>query len=896
LAEQAYAYVTLIPVAKGFQAGVAKELAGVEGLGDKTGEVAGLNFKDGFLKVLKVGLAAGVAAALGGAVVAKFTTDVINSASALSAEFEGVNQIFGTAAKSVQDFAKTASETVGITETAALQAAKGFGVFATAAGLTGQSAADFSTQLVQAAGDLASFNDVPVEETLAAIKSGLQGQGQPLSRFGILMNEATLKQKALEEGIISTTTEALTPQERVLAANALVLDQLGVAQGDFVNYQDTFGNKLKTVTSQLEEMGTAIGAELLPQAEDMLGVFKDSIIPIFQELADNVGPTLSAWMEGLTEILRSAGDPTTFLGSSVLTLKDSFNLLLEVLTPAQSEVENTMDVLGSLANLLSVLMDIIASFTAFVGTIGPAFEALRTGDFDTFFDWLGSDPIEWRRLNVTTTYRQIGFPPVDVTAIEDSFSRKARTGFDSVEPEKRRGGGGGKKDTAKQIRDIIDNTREAFKEARVKYNSQIKKLQEDFRKRQVDIAKAYEDSVASATERFNEQSARIAKRYDDQVTKANQRRDESLAKALKDHNLRISQIQADFAKRQADIIQQSMDRLRNAYKSAVQINVASIFDSKELAGSIEGTVEFMRDKLLASQKLLENAAKLNAMGFSQTFIEQVVGAGTELGNELANSIIGAKPETIAELKSLYGALEVQSESAMDSLAKKIYDEAGLATSELRNLYATAQTELAAALEAQNAAYQETIAEINAEFNRSIAEAQVARDEALQEAQNALDKAILDAKNKRDEALLRAEETLREALLKAAQNFENDITKIEKTFKGKIASMEGSVASLAGAIARLESQLSGAQASAASTARALAPKLTPFAEGGFVTGPTAALIGEAGPEVVIPLDRFESMMGMTSGKSLNYYAAPNQSIDSERDLFEAMRRAKVVASW
>ena len=75
-------------------------------------------------------------------------------------------------------------------------------------------------------------------------------------------------------------------------------------------------------------------------------------------------------------------------------------------------------------------------------------------------------------------------------------------------------------------------------------------------------------------------------------------------------------------------------------------------------------------------------------------------------------------------------------------------------------------------------------------------------------------------------------------------------------------------------------------------------LTPFATGGFVTGPTPALIGEAGPEVVMPLDRFESMMGLSQGNggAVNYYAAPNNSIDSEQALFQAMRRAKVVAGW
>ena len=49
---------------------------------------------------------------------------------------------------------------------------------------------------------------------------------------------------------------------------------------------------------------------------------------------------------------------------------------------------------------------------------------------------------------------------------------------------------------------------------------------------------------------------------------------------------------------------------------------------------------------------------------------------------------------------------------------------------------------------------------------------------------------------------------------------------------------------------------------------------------------------------MPLDRFESMMGLSqeNGGAVNYYAAPNNSIDSEQALFQAMRRAKVVAGW
>jgi len=68
------------------------------------------------------------------------------------------------------------------------------------------------------------------------------------------------------------------------------------------------------------------------------------------------------------------------------------------------------------------------------------------------------------------------------------------------------------------------------------------------------------------------------------------------------------------------------------------------------------------------------------------------------------------------------------------------------------------------------------------------------------------------------------------------------------------------------------------------------------EGGFVDRPTNALIGEAGPEVVMPLDRFEKNMGLNgeNGQTVNYYSAPNKSFDAEQELRLAMQRVRAFA--
>lgn len=77
------------------------------------------------------------------------------------------------------------------------------------------------------------------------------------------------------------------------------------------------------------------------------------------------------------------------------------------------------------------------------------------------------------------------------------------------------------------------------------------------------------------------------------------------------------------------------------------------------------------------------------------------------------------------------------------------------------------------------------------------------------------------------------------------------------------------------------------------------RIPELAEGGYVDQPTTALIGEAGPEVVMPLNKFEDMMGLNQGSSartINYYAAENKSVDSEQALLQAMKRAKVITGW
>ena len=404
-----------------------------------------------------------------------------------------------------------------------------------------------------------------------------------------------------------------------------------------------------------------------------------------------------------------------------------------------------------------------------------------------------------------------------------------------------------------KLKGYIKDTKKALIENRKDYNKAIKEANRDYSSAQLDIAERYESAVSAATERRNK----------------------TMADSLKSYNQRVADINQRSAQALTNIIQQSMDRLRDAFRSAAKVNIADMFSSDAINKNIGGLLEGLRTKLTGSRQLIANASELASQGFSQTFIEQVVAAGAEVGNELAQGILNATPEQQREIRELFNVIETEAATGMDALAQTLYEKNGLATAELKKMYDQVLIDQAESLAEQKRIYDEAIAEIMVAFNQEIA----------------------DAKEARDSALLDAEDALNEALLKANEDFLEGLDKIDQAFREKIAGMKGAISSLRSELSALQSAVASAKASAKTQIIGLR-NLVPLAEGGLVTGPTQALVGEAGPEMVIPLDKVQSILGGMGGdgKTVNYYAAPNQSIDSEQELFQAMRRAKVVANW
>lgn len=227
-----------------------------------------------------------VAGAFAGGEILSFANDAANAASDLNETLNKSQVIFGDAAEKIRQFGLTAAKSIGQSQRQAVDAAATFGVFGKAAGLSGNGLADFSTKLTVLASDLASFSNTTPEQAIEALGAALRGESEPIRKYGVLLDDATLKAKAMALGIYDGTG-ALTPQQRVLAAYNTILDQTTSAQGDFARTADGAANKSRILNARFEDLKATIGDKLLPIKMRLLEI-GGRLIDWFQRLDPNV--------------------------------------------------------------------------------------------------------------------------------------------------------------------------------------------------------------------------------------------------------------------------------------------------------------------------------------------------------------------------------------------------------------------------------------------------------------------------------------------------------------------------------------------------------------------------------------------------------------------------------
>jgi hypothetical protein len=283
------------------------------------------SFSDKLGTALKAGaLAFAAVGAAAGAMAIKIGRDAIGAASDFSEEISKSRVIFGEASKDIEEFAKTAANSLGQSKKQAVSAASTFATLGKAAGLTGKDLSKFSIGFVKLASDLASFNNTSPEEAIQAIGAALRGEAEPIRKYGILLNDATLKNEALALGLIKSTKEALSPANKVLAAQAAIYKQTSDAQGDFAKTSDGLANSQRILAANIEDVKITLGESLLPVALKFSDFLKKDLVPAIQGLVNGLtGQGRKAAVPAFLtfgEVIRTSEDAGYDLGSALRNL------------------------------------------------------------------------------------------------------------------------------------------------------------------------------------------------------------------------------------------------------------------------------------------------------------------------------------------------------------------------------------------------------------------------------------------------------------------------------------------------------------------------------------------------------------------------------------------------
>jgi hypothetical protein len=595
-----------LPITSTFDdSGLNKAQKALAGLGGPAGKLG---------NILKASVVPGLIAAAGSVLVfTKGLLPAIQAASDLQENTSKIEVIFGDAGRAVTDFAKTAARDIGQSQNQVLAAAGTFGTFGKAAGLAGDQLATFTNDFITLSADLASFNNTTPDEAINAIGAALRGEAEPLRRFGVLLNDATLKSAALELGIYSGSG-ALTAQQKILAAQKVIYEQTGDAQGDFERTSDGLANQQRILSAQFENVKTKIGELLLPVFSTLVKFLNDEVLPAVDRVITAFGE------QGLGAGLRQAVAET---GSAGEGLVKAFKLIAVNAARMANVVYKSVQVL-------------IAQFQFITGS---PLDAIKTMSkvFDEFID-IGAleksfDTFAYKVSVMQGAVLSQNQTILDAEARLDSFGKKAKKTADELAGE----------DDPKTLAGAAKKVSQAVKEAADALNKEMAQALEGARNQVEKAKRAFDDYANSVADVI-----RTALDFGAAFEEGGEDAGSTFFSAL--------QKQADKAKEFASLVEQllasglSQEALQQVIDAGIDSGSAI---AKELLQSSENVLRANKlveeTNKIAEQIGILSANKFYAAGVSNA---QQYLAGVEAAMAVAQARLGKKGINLADVKGI----------------------------------------------------------------------------------------------------------------------------------------------------------------------------------------------------------------------------------------------------
>lgn len=715
------------------------------------------------------------------------------------------------------------------------EAAKGFGVLVTATKDVSE-----STKLMALAADFARKKHISLEEASTTLVRASTGNVKAFKAFGITLDSTLPKQEAINQAF----------------------DELNQRIGGSAQaYAKTFAGQMAVLHSEFENTAETVGLALIPVLTNFLKI----ITAAFNWVKENKN-ALAALVLVVGTAYAAYKTYTT-----ILLLTQTYQKIQIALSLAQASG------IGKVKAAQLLLNDAMRKNP--IGLIVTALFALSAAFVWAWnkFDWFRKGIVKGLQIIVNaigyligmygTLFKAMSKLPVIGGAfkgvsnfLNDAANnvRKFSDGLDKLAEKSPKAkkktedtvkyssgdfatdSGKSAKDAAKQVeknnRDymkIISSLNKKVEEAKQKFTDKMISLEKNYQEKVTDLNKNASEKIAKLTKDAEDKKAKAKEetakkileaqtKFNETMASLNKKREEDNAKAALNNQEKIAEITQKSNEKLRSIVQQSIDRLRNAYERGTSFDIGDLFKNLAENGEVSANqlLDVLKKKLTDAKTLAENASKLAGLGFTQTFIEQVVSQGPEVGNQLAQSIFTSTPDVIKELQNTFMSLEDTSQSALDKLGSTMSTSTSFATAELADLYSQTQKELSYALQEQSKDYADAQTELTKSFNENMLEAEKTRDEAIKSLQLDLADTIEEINKNLQEGIAEVNADLKDSLTEAYKDFvdaqtqakkdlADALSSIEADFKEKLGGIKDAIGSTVLAINSLKSAMSSA---------------------------------------------------------------------------------------
>lgn len=314
---------------------------------------------------------------------------LVNQTSQYIQKMNQFKSIMGDSAKEAQGFIDKAERILGLDPEQMMGSLSSFQTLTKGFGIASDEAYKMSKNLTQLAADMSSFTGESMDLALQRIKSGISGEIEPMRKWGIALDQATLQETAYALGINKRVAEMTRAQKTELAYYQ-IMHATQYAQGNMARTMLTPANAIRILQTEFKQLGRAIGSVFIPIALKIIPVIR-AIVQILTELARKLAALFGFKISDYDFSASTVQD----IGASFGDLEDNVNGTTKALKK----------MLMPFDELNNVNFDTGGGSGGGIGGVGGGSLGLDTYDYDMFAG--ASDEINKKVEQIKNTFEKL---------------------------------------------------------------------------------------------------------------------------------------------------------------------------------------------------------------------------------------------------------------------------------------------------------------------------------------------------------------------------------------------------------------------------------------------------------------------------------------------------------